>query len=136
MKERNQPETLRLRAIQPSLTVNDVAASIAWYRDVLGFIVAEEMKHEGQFVGVRMKAGTVELFLFQDDFAKGRDRQKGQGLRFYCITAQDVDQLAADIVARGGTLDHPPTDRPWGSRDFAVTDPDGFHISIMTQPAT
>lgn len=134
MKERNQPETLRLRAIMPSLTVNDLAASIAWYRDVLGFLVAEEMKRDGALIGVHLKAGAVEVMLFQDDFAKGRDRQKGQGLRFYCQTAQDVDQLAADIVERGGVLSQPPTSQPWGTRDFAVTDPDGFPFSISTPP--
>jgi glyoxalase/bleomycin resistance protein/dioxygenase superfamily protein len=42
MKERRQPETLRLRAVMPALTVNDIQASLAWYRDVLGFVVAEE----------------------------------------------------------------------------------------------
>ena len=36
MQERRQPETLRLRSLMPSLTVNDLAASVAWYRDVSG----------------------------------------------------------------------------------------------------
>jgi hypothetical protein len=44
MKERRQPETLRLRSLMPALTVDDLAASVAWYRDVLGFIVAEEYR--------------------------------------------------------------------------------------------
>jgi len=135
MKERNQPESLRLRAIMPSLTVNDLAASLAWYRDVMGFILAEEYKSDGMLVGVRLRAGAVEVMLIQDDFAKGRDRQKGQALRFYCQTAQDVDQLAAGVVKRGGVLVTSPTTQPWGMRDFAVTDPDGFQISITTPAA-
>lgn len=134
MKERNQPESLRLRAIMPSLTVNDLAASLAWYRDVLGFILAEEYKRDDALVGARLKAGAVEVMLIQDDFAKGRDRQKGQGLRFYCQTGQDVDQVAAGVVERGGVLAQPPTTQPWGLRDFAVSDPDGFQISISTPP--
>ena len=133
MKERRQPETLRLRSLMPALTVNDLAASVAWYRDVLGFIVAEEYKRDGQVMGVRLKAGTAEFLLGQDDFAKGRDRQKGAGLRFFCVTAQDVDQLAADIKSRGGQLTQEPADQPWGTRDFALVDPDGFNISITTE---
>ena len=132
MQERKQPETLRLRSVMPSFTVNDVAASIAWYRDVLGFIVTQEMKRDDKLMGAMLKAGTVELLLAQDDFAKGRDRQKGAGLRLYAITSHDIDQLAAAIVARGGVLAQPPKDQPWGTRDFAVTDPDGFLISITT----
>lgn len=132
MQERKQPETLRLKAVTPTLTCDDVAASLAWYRDVLGFIVVDEMRHEGELAGAVIRAGTVDFMLGRDDFAKGRDREKGVGMRFYCVTGQDVDALAAAIEARGGTLDHPPTDQPWGARDFAVTDPDGFKISIST----
>jgi uncharacterized glyoxalase superfamily protein PhnB len=135
MKERKQPETLRLKSVMPSLTVNDVAASLAWYRDVLGFIVTQEMKRDDKHMGAILKAGAVELLLAQDDFAKGRDRQKGVALRFFCVTSQDVDQLAAAIVSRGGVLAHPPQDQPWGTRDFAVIDPDGFQISITTPVA-
>lgn len=133
MQERKQPETLRLRQVMPALTVNDLQASIAWYRDVLGFILAEEYKRDDQVMGVRLKAGAVELLLGQDDFAKGRDRQKGAGLRFFCTTAQDIDQLAAAIRERGGQLVQEPKDQPWGTRDFAVVDPDGFNISITTE---
>jgi uncharacterized glyoxalase superfamily protein PhnB len=132
MKERRQPETLRLRSLMPSLTVNDLTASVAWYRDVLGFIVAEEFRREDRVVGVRLTAGTVDFLLGQDDFAKGRERKKGVGLRLYCITGQDIDQLAAAIKERGGELAQKPQDQPWGARDLAVVDPDGFVISIST----
>jgi len=132
MQERKQPETLRLRQVMPALTVNDLQASIAWYRDVLGFMVAEEYKRDDQVMGVRLKAGSIEILLGQDDFAKGRDRKKGVGLRFFCVTAQDIDQLAAAIKERGGQLTQEPTDQPWGTRDFALVDPDGFNISITT----
>lgn len=132
MKERRQPETLRLRSLMPALTVSDLAASVAWYRDVLGFIVAEEFRREDRLVGVRMTAGAVDFLLGQDDFAKGRDRKKGAGLRLYCITGQDIDQLAAAIKEKGGELAQEPQDQPWGARDLAVVDPDGFLISIST----
>jgi uncharacterized glyoxalase superfamily protein PhnB len=132
MKERRQPETLRLRSLMPALTVNDLAASVAWYRDVLGFIVAEEFRREDRVVGVRLTAGAVDFLLGQDDFAKGRDRKKGVALRLYCITGQDIDQLAAAIKERGGELAQEPQDQPWGARDLAVVDPDGFVISIST----
>ncbi len=133
MQERKQPETLRLRTASPSLTVSDLQASVAWYRDVLGFIVAEEYQMDGKVMGVRLAAGSVTFLLGQDDFAKGRDRQKGVGFRLFCETAQNIDELAAAIKARGGKLSQEPTDQPWGARDFAVVDPDGFNISIMTE---
>jgi len=133
MKDRKQPETLRLRVAMPAITANDLEASVAWYRDVMGFVVGEEYRVEGELQGVEMKAGVVRFLLSQDDFAQGRDRLKGLGLRIYCTTTQDVDELAAQIGARGGELIQPPTDQPWGARDFAVIDPDGFKISISSE---
>jgi uncharacterized glyoxalase superfamily protein PhnB len=133
MQERQQPESLRLRSIMPALTVNDIAASVAWYRDVLGCIVAEEYQRDGQLMGVMLKAGAVDILLAQDDFAKGRDRKKGIGMRLYGVTIQEIDKLAEAIVARGGVLAQPPQDQPWGTRDFAIVDPDGFQISISTE---
>lgn len=116
----------------PALTVNDIAASVAWYRDVLGFFVADEMKKDGKLVGAVLKAGRVSFLLGQDDFAQGRDREKGIGFRLYCTTRQDVDQFAEAIRGRGGKLDQEPKDQPWGARDFSVVDPDGYKISIST----
>lgn len=132
MKDRKQPETLRLKSVMPALTVDDLDASIAWYRDVLDFLVVQEHEREGKRVAVALQAGTVLFMLGQDDFAKGRDRVKGQGLRLYAVSGQDIDQLAIDIKARGGALDQEPKDQPWGARDFAVVDPDGFKISISS----
>ena len=129
---KEKASTLNLGGVMPAITVSDLEASIAWYRDVMGFVVAREIEHEGQRVGAMISAGSVQFMLGQDDFAKGRDRQKGIGFRLYCVSEQDIDELAAGIKARGGTLDQEPTDQPWGARDFAVSDPDGFKITISS----
>ena len=93
----------------------------------------DEWREGTELRGVTLKAGATTFMISQDDWAKGRDRVKGVGFRLYCITAQDIDKLAAGIVARGGTLASPPTTQPWGMRDFAVVDPDGFRISISSE---
>jgi uncharacterized glyoxalase superfamily protein PhnB len=128
---RRQPETLRLRGTSPMLTATDLRRSIAFYRDVLGFMVGEEWRQDGALTGVELKAGVVTFMLTQDDFAKGRDRQKGVGFRLWCETAQDLDRLAAQIKERGGMLDQEPKDMPWGDRTFMISDPDGFKLSFV-----
>lgn len=127
---RMQPETLRIRSVAPSFTVNDLGKSLAFYRDVLGFVVTDRWERDGKLAGVEIVAGSVTFMLGQDDWKKGRDRVKGEGFRVYCTTVQDVDALAQRIKARGGTLAQEPTDQPWGMRDFAVVDPDGYKITI------
>lgn len=131
-ERRQQPETLRLRGAAIGLTVNDLQRSLAWYRDVLGFVVTDEWRSEGTLQGVEMRAGAVEIFLGQDDWKRGRDRVKGEGVRIYGRTVQDVDALAAVIKARGGMLAHEPKTQPWGERDFGLVDPDGFKITISS----
>ena len=131
--KRRRPESLRLRSAVPGFTVNDIEKSLAWYRDVMGFTVGEGWEHEGRLAGVELVGGSVRFMLSQDDWKKGRDRVKGEGFRIYCATVQDVDRLAGQIRARGGTLLQEPRDEPWGTRDFAVADPDGFKITIANE---
>ena len=127
---RKQPETLRLKAATPGYTVNDIHRSFAWYTNVLGCIVVDRWEREGKLMGGTLRAGSVDFYLGQDDWKMGRDRAKGVGFRIYCTTSQNIDAIAAGIKARGGTLIHEPQDEPWGERDFAIADPDGFKITI------
>ena len=61
---------------------------------------------------------------------KGYRLEGGKMVCIYCGMHYDIDTLAKGIVDRGGTLDQPPTDQEWGMRDFSLTDPDGFKITI------
>ena len=126
---RQQPESLRLRSLMPTFTVNDIQLSLAWYSDGLGFFVADRWEEGGKLNGVMLKAGTCGFGLSQDDFTKGRDRSKGIGFRLWCNTTQDVDAIAARLRAFGGTIVEGPGDR-WDTYSFTAEDPDGFKITI------
>jgi uncharacterized glyoxalase superfamily protein PhnB len=132
VSKRRVPETLRFRSVSAGLTVGDLDKSLAWYRDVAGFHVGELWREEGEVRGAEVMAGAARFYLGQDDWAKGRDRKKGEGLRLHLTTAQNVDEIAAGIKKRGGKLDSEPADMPWGTRAFALTDPDGFKLTIST----
>jgi len=127
-----QPESFRARALSMSLTVKDVRASVAWYRDTVGFTVDQEYERDGKLRGVAMKAGDIRFLLNQDDGAKGWDRTKGEGFSFQFITAQDIDAVAKRIKDHGGTLESDPADMPWGVRMFRVKDPDGYKFAISS----
>ena len=125
--------SLALSEASPSLTVNDLEKSLAWYRDVVGFAVEEKWKDGETVVGASLRAGSVSLMIGQDDWKKGRDRKKGEGFRIFCMTKGNVDDLAKRIEKKGGRLDQGPTDQPWGMRDISLTDPDGFKITIAAR---
>jgi uncharacterized glyoxalase superfamily protein PhnB len=125
---------LRLRAIEPALTVDDINRSLIFYTDVLGFFVSDRFTDKsGVLQGVMLKAGACGLNLSQDDWSKGRDRRKGQGISLWLHTVQDVEALAKRITAAGGRPEG-PTREEWGGRSLTVDDPDGFRLRIYTQP--
>jgi lactoylglutathione lyase len=131
-KKAKKDNGLRLTSASPSLTVNNVERSMAWYRDVLGFTVSERWENGGELMGVEMAAGDVSFMIGQDDWKKGRDRVKGVGVRLYCTTDQDIDTLAARIKANGG-MPEGPKDTQWNTRELAVNDPDGYKITIAKE---
>ena len=130
--ERAKPESFRARTLAASFTVNDLTTSLAWYCDVLGFTLDQKYERNGKLQAASLKAGEVRILLGQDDGAKGWDRVKGVGSSIQIATAQNIDELAARVKERGGTLDTEPVDTPWGARVFRVTDPDGFKIAISS----
>lgn len=130
--ERAQPETFRARTLSNALTVKDIQASLAWYTEVMRFVVDQKYERDGELRGVILIAGSVRIQLNQDDGAKGWDRVKGEGLSLYFTTAQDVDKIAQRIKDQGGTLETEPADTPWGTRSFGLRDPDGFKLVISS----
>ena len=131
-RERQQPESLRLRSITPGFTVNDIELSIAWYRDGLGFLVADRWEEGGRVKGVMLKAGACEFGLSQDDFSKGRERAKGTGFRLWLNTTQDLDAIVARLRSFGGNIVEEPGNR-WDAYSFTAQDPDGFRITIIQE---
>lgn len=131
--KRARPESLRGRSLSASLTVRDLGKSVAWYRDVVGFTVAQQFEREGVLRSVSLKAGSVKILLNQDDGAKGWDRVKGEGFSLQITTVQDVDEIAARIKSFGGRLVSEPADMPWGVRMFRLQDPDGFRFAISSE---
>jgi uncharacterized glyoxalase superfamily protein PhnB len=130
--QRSQPESFRARALSLSLTVKELATSLAWYRDVMGFTVDQQYEREGQLRAVALKAGEIRILLNQDDGKRGWDRVKGEGFSFQLTTAQDIDAIADRIRAAGGELATEPADMPWGVRSFRMVDPDGYRFAVSS----
>jgi uncharacterized glyoxalase superfamily protein PhnB len=120
---------LQAKTLSPTLTVDDLRKSIAFFEG-LGFAVDERWEEQGQLLGVMLRAGEAQIGLSQDDWKKGRDRRKGEGMRIYVDTTQNIDTLADAARKAGVTLDAEPHDTPWGSRVFEVTEPSGFKLTI------
>lgn len=100
------------------LPVRDLRASTAFYRDTLGF----ELGYEDERMVELSEVGIVL------DQAEG-GQSIGGGV-IVGVQVDDVDAVCAALTLRGLELDPPPEDRPWGVRNFYVTDPDGHQIEF------
>ena len=125
-------EALQISAIVPSLTVNDLSKSISFY-EALGFAVEERWEEKGTLLGVMLRAGKTQLGLNQDDWKKGRDRDKGVGMRLFMSTTQNVDEIAARARSAGLRLASEPHDTEWKTRAFEIVDPTGFMWTIGSE---
>ena len=121
---------MQAKSLSVSLTVNDLSRSTRMYTEGLGFDLQEEFKMEGKVVGVMLASGAAYLMLGQDDFAKGRDREKGVATRIYLETTQDLSALNQQIRAAGFNVEGDPAPLGWGPRGFSLSDPDGYKFTI------
>ena len=126
-------EAVQISAIVPTLTVDDLQKSITFY-EALGFAIDERWEDKGTLLGVMMRAGRTEIGLNQDDWKKGRDRNKGVGVRLSISTTRgNVDEIAKRAKNAGITLKSEPRDTEWNSRAFEVSDPSGFLLTIFSE---
>ena len=126
-------DALQISTIVPSLTVDDLQKSLAFY-EALGFSVDERWEENGKLLGVMLRAGKNQIGLSQDDWKKGRDRKKGIGVRLSMSTPPgSVDEIAKRARNAGITLKSDPHDTEWKSRAFEVSDPSGFLLTIFSE---
>ena len=118
------------------IAVDDHDKALAFYRDVLGLEVRNDVGFEGMrwvTVGAPSQPD-VEIVLeppLADPSAPAADRQamaellaKGQ-LRGVIFATDDVDATFERISGAGGEVLQEPIDQPYGVRDCAFRDPSG-----------
>ena len=115
----NKPTAQRLlRKVMPELPLDDVAAGVAHYRDVLGF----EVNYQQSDLGVMDRDG-MRLLLIERTA-----RHTGIGSCSFYVT--DADALHAELVAKGANVQGEPVSQPWGLREFKVLDLEGNRLSF------
>lgn len=117
------------------LFVNDMAAMVRFYRDVLGF----EIKEDENAVNVYLiKNGTLFMLYERKNFEKMTNRKyeylNGLNGHFeialYVDTFEEVDSEYAKAVEKGAQSVLEPTTEPWGQRTCYIADPEGNLIEI------
>src|SRR5262249_53515234 len=104
----------------PSLSVPDIAAAVDFYAKRLGFWVAFTEGDPPRMAGVNL--GQVQMFLEQ-----GTPGPEGCSVYF---VVGNADELFEFHRSNGVEIVQPPTDQPYGLRDYRVRDLNGYLLSF------
>ena len=121
----------------PMLTVEDVDATLAFYRDQLGFEQDLCLKDgRGTFMGSVEVGDTVIMFERPDGTKPpipNRGRVADIGLTVLFPASFDLDAFYHELRGKRVEVCRDIGDRPYGNRDFGVLDPDGYYL-VFAKP--
>jgi uncharacterized glyoxalase superfamily protein PhnB len=119
----------------PYFPVPDVGATGGWYGSVLGFACEYAAGDPPEFA-VWSRSGSPIMFRRVQDPALICPNEKQGGTWDVFFWVSDVDSLHAEIAGRGATIVYAPTVQPYGMKEFAVRDPNGYVLGFGQQWAT
>lgn len=106
------------------LLVQNPEKSQHFYGDLLGLSKLFQDRDR-----VIYKVGRTRLMLHPEHGEFTEPREHGWGVAIY-LEVDDVDSAIQELRLNKVRVIEEPTDRPWGERDAAVADPDGYHIYL------
>ncbi len=133
----SKPISRGSQTIVPSITVNDGAAAIEFYKKAFGAEVQFMMTEPGG-----PKVAYAELRIGNNYFTLNDEAPQMQALSptsrggptgGFNLYVEDCDALFARAVAAGATVKMPPMDMFWGDRCGGIDDPFGHRWGISTK---
>ena len=110
-----------LSRIAPELPASSLKESIDYYEQKLGFQLVTQLSDYAI-----VERDNVVIHLFQDDARK----HTPAGVHIF---THDLEELHAELEARGAPLSQGIRRKPWGNRDFRTKDVFGNEIKF-TEP--
>ena len=133
---------MELTIHQAFLPHEDPQASIAFYRDTLGFEVRDDVEYQGMHwitVGPPGQPGTSIVLTppaadpgITDDERRVIAEMMAKGTYASInLATPDLDAAFERLQAGAADVVQEPTDQPWGVRDCAFRDPAGKMIRVF-----
>jgi uncharacterized glyoxalase superfamily protein PhnB len=107
-----------LKAAVPQIHVSTSAAAKLFYTDKLGFSCVNSWRPD------ETKDDPCYMAFVRDGVWLQVTSYRGTMGTCVYVYVDDVDALYAELVAKGVEQLDPVQDQVWGTREFAVTDPD------------
>jgi catechol 2,3-dioxygenase-like lactoylglutathione lyase family enzyme len=112
-----------ITAAAPQLLVDNLNDSLAFYEQRLGF--SRDFVYEGFYASVSRDRAVIHLKCAPKLEAERAHRRSGEHLDIY-LAVSGAREMHDELVGRGAPIVRQLEQRPWGTRDFYVEDPDGY----------
>lgn len=118
------------------LQVFDMPTSLAFYRDVLGFVVAADVPADGRCDFAMLALNGSDLMLNTAYEADDRpetlpdDRRRVHRDTALFFDCADVDEAYKQLAARGVRVT-PPAVQAYGMKQIYLEDPDGYEVCLQ-----
>ena len=112
-----------IRRIAPQFFTTDIPATLAYYKDKLGFECTSTWLNPPVYAIVARDQHTIHFRCGEPPTANP-DKYADELLDAY-LSVEDADALYAEYADRGVEFTRGLADTPWNSREFVVKDCDG-----------
>ena len=125
----DHPPTTDVGELVPLLVVADIARSLAFYVEKLGFKMTMNWEPDGKLQWCRLERDAAALMLQQACDEDGSPEGRGRGVYFY-FNCNDADAEHARLAGLGLKLD-PPKVAFYGMNQLYFSDPDGYELCFQ-----
>ena len=130
--------TVTKDSIDLGIVVRDPETSLAFYRDVLGLVLQDQLQMPGGITMYRLACGSSVIKLLHPSKEPAHAAAPGgiqgaYGYRYWTVTVSNIDELVAQCAAAGVTVVVPVTSLRPGVSIAIVQDPDGNWVEFLQQ---
>jgi uncharacterized glyoxalase superfamily protein PhnB len=118
---------MKYRNSVPVVATADVAATMKYYADVLGFSVLFSFGSPLVYAG--MQRDGVQLYISQDENLADAIAQQTLHPEIF-LWVEDVDAWFVQHQRNGARIIEEISDRPWDARQYVIEDPNGYFIKV------
>jgi len=119
-----------LTRVAPVLLVSDILASVAYWRDQVGFPDVQTYGDPANFAMVHRDGLTLMLCQAPPDHVVAVNWRVVDKIWDVYFWVDNADELYADLQRRNAKIDYTLYDTPYGCREFGIQDLDDHDIAF------
>lgn len=128
----NSQKNLQAMKMNPGIVTENLAETKKFYTEVLDFGISFENEF---YVLLHTPDRSAEISFLQANHPSQQPvfqpPFEGKGM-YLTIEVEDVDDIYKHLKGKGVPIEIGLRDEPWGDRHFAIVDPNGIGIDIVT----